>query len=143
MVMALCRGLKHLRLKAQNSKSGVLVSNFGFRISRWIAQGAVVGAALAATRPAFAQGCAMCYTTAAAAKKAGMRALQSGILILLVPPLLMFLGIFWFTFRSRRRFHDADFGSGEGGWDGRYPGLEPQLPSEPDEEPAEVHSSAA
>jgi len=54
-----------------------------------------------APHSAAAQGCAMCYTSAAAAKKAGIQALQHGILILLVPPLLMFLGIFWVTFRRR------------------------------------------
>jgi hypothetical protein len=58
-------------------------------------------AIFAAPHSAAAQGCAMCYTSAAAAKKAGVQALQHGILILLVPPLLMFLGIAWFTFRRR------------------------------------------
>ena len=43
----------------------------------------------------------MCYTSAAAAKKAGIQALQHGVLILLVPPLLMFLAIFWVAFRRR------------------------------------------
>jgi hypothetical protein len=84
------------------------VSSSQFRFSSFRpvagrALGALLCAAaiLAAPHSAAAQGCAMCYTSAAAAKKAGIQALQHGILILLVPPLLMFLGIFWYTFRRR------------------------------------------
>ncbi len=42
---------------------------------------------------AFAQGCAMCYTSAEAAGPAAQRSLDIGILVLLVPTLLMFIGI--------------------------------------------------
>ena len=44
--------------------------------------------------PAFAQGCAMCYSTAAAASKDGQRAVNRAVLVLLVPPVgFMTLGI--------------------------------------------------
>ncbi len=79
--------------------------NFHFRISGFVCL-AVTVAALVLARPAFAQGCAMCYNTAAAAKAAAIRALRSGILILLIPPLLMAIGIFVRAFRSRERFSD-------------------------------------
>lgn len=41
----------------------------------------------------FAQGCASCYTTAAAGGPQTAHALRSGILMLLFPPTLIFAGI--------------------------------------------------
>ena len=37
--------------------------------------------------PAFAQGCAMCYSNATGATKDGQRAISRGVLVLLLPPL--------------------------------------------------------
>jgi hypothetical protein len=36
--------------------------------------------------PAFAQGCAMCYSSAAGSTKDGQKAISRGVLILLLPP---------------------------------------------------------
>jgi len=58
---------------------------------------------------AHAQGCAMCYTSAAASKAGALHALRSGILILLVPVLAMCAGIFVVIYRSRNRFCGADW----------------------------------
>jgi len=44
--------------------------------------------------PAFAQGCAMCYSNATGTSKDGQRAINRGILVLLVPPVgFMTLGM--------------------------------------------------
>ena len=48
---------------------------------------------------AFAQGCAMCYTTAAAAGPGAARSLDLGILVLLVPTLVLFVSVLGFAIR--------------------------------------------
>jgi hypothetical protein len=57
---------------------------------------------------AFAQGCAMCYNNAAATKASGQQALRSGILILMIPPLVMLAGIFVAALRRRNKFFGDD-----------------------------------
>jgi hypothetical protein len=52
--------------------------------------------------PAFAQGCASCYTTTAGGGSQTVHALRSGILLLLVPPTMIFLGIMFVLLRWRR-----------------------------------------
>ena len=56
-------------------------------------------AALASARQACAQGCALCYTTASAAGQAAERSLNWGILALLAPALIMFLGVMFMLYR--------------------------------------------
>jgi len=63
---------------------------------------------------AFGQTCAMCYNTASAAKPGAIQALRSGILVLLIPPTLLFIGIFTLVFRSKER-PDGEVGAG-GPW---------------------------
>jgi len=44
--------------------------------------------------PAFAQGCAMCYSNASGTTKEGQRAISRGVVVLLVPPVgFMTLGV--------------------------------------------------
>jgi hypothetical protein len=76
-------------------------STFNCGPTRWLAGGITAAIALAIPVAAQAQGCAMCYTSASAAKKAGMEALQNGVFILLFPPLLLFAAILWQTFHRR------------------------------------------
>ena len=56
--------------------------------------------AVGASRAA-AQGCAMCYQTAAASAEPGREALRHGILILLIPAVSLFAGIFGLSYRRR------------------------------------------
>ncbi|SRR6266851_1070323 len=59
----------------------------------------VLGALCVMAPSAGAQGCPMCYRAASQAGKLAVQALHSGILVLLVPTLLLFVGILVFTFR--------------------------------------------
>ena len=58
---------------------------------------------LAWTAPSFAQGCAMCYSSAQATSKDGQRAIHTGVIVLLIPPMgFMTLGI-WMAQRYARK----------------------------------------
>ena len=50
---------------------------------------------------AAAQGCAMCYQNASATGPQGAQALRHGILILILPTLTLFTGIFALIYRRR------------------------------------------
>lgn len=78
-----------------------------------LGRGAVMLIAILAlwTAPAAAQGCAMCYTTAAAASKDGQLAIDRAVAVLLAPPLgFMTIGV-GLAFRygkKRDREHNRD-----------------------------------
>ena len=74
---------------------------------KWMRWLAALAGVLLPSALAYAQGCAMCYTSAAAAKAGALQALRSGILILLLPALTMFAGIFVVIYRSRDRFNGS------------------------------------
>ena len=53
--------------------------------------------------PAFAQGCAMCYSSAQATTKDGQRTINKAVIVLLIPPVgFMALGI-WMAQRYARK----------------------------------------
>jgi hypothetical protein len=54
---------------------------------------------LSSARGAYAQGCALCYTTASAAGAAAQRSLDWGILALVVPALTLFLCVILMLYR--------------------------------------------
>jgi len=56
---------------------------------------------------ASAQGCAMCYQSAAASGQRSIRALRNGIVILIVPPILICTAISFLVYR-RRNLHDIN-----------------------------------
>ena len=85
-----------------------------FRWMRWLA---ALAGVLSSSTLVYAQGCAMCYTSAAAAKAGALQALRSGILILLVPALMMFAGIFVVIYRSRDRFNGSAGWTAEPDWE--------------------------
>jgi hypothetical protein len=71
---------------------------------KWVAAAAAV---IAAPSAIYAQGCAMCYQSAAAAGPRTAEALRHGILIMLFPPLFIFAGII--VLAHRRRNDVAEF----------------------------------
>jgi len=58
---------------------------------------------LAFARSAFAQGCVLCYTSAANQPPRAIHALDQGIVILLIPPVFIFLGVFAFFLPPKKR----------------------------------------
>jgi hypothetical protein len=62
---------------------------------------------------AYAQGCSLCYTQAAAAGTRMIEALRSGILVLIIPPLFLSIGITVLAYRKRNQFRDAGYVSQE------------------------------
>ncbi len=54
----------------------------------------------------YAQGCAMCYQSAAASGARFIHALKSGIVVIIIPPLLMTAAFARFVYRRRNLFHD-------------------------------------
>jgi hypothetical protein len=48
----------------------------------------------------------MCYTTAGAAGRAAIQALKQGIVILMIPPVVLFTAIFVIAFRRRNQFNE-------------------------------------
>jgi hypothetical protein len=66
--------------------------------------------------PAFSQSCSLCYTQAASAGARMIAALQSGILILVIPPTLASVGMIFVVHHKRnqvRRSDDASDADGE------------------------------
>jgi len=61
------------------------------------------------TAPAFSQACAMCYATAKATPKESQRAINKGILVMLVGPVaVMTLGVGWAFRYGKRRDQEND-----------------------------------
>jgi len=71
-------------------------------------------ATLACSPAAFSQSCALCYTQAASAGHRMIEALRSGILVLIVPPTLMWLVIAAIAHAKRNQFKHANQTSGSG-----------------------------
>ena len=55
----------------------------------------------------FAQGCAMCYQTAAGSGAQFIQALRHGILIMFFPPILIMGAIFYAAYRKRNQFNSS------------------------------------
>jgi hypothetical protein len=77
------------------------------RIRKALAVGSgLLVAALISSQAAFAQGCALCYNDAAATGPQGIEALRHGILILAIPPMLIFAALFAILYKRRNLHHE-------------------------------------
>ena len=63
---------------------------------------------------AFCQSCSLCYTQAASSGSRMIEALRSGILVLIVPPTLMWLVIFAIMYAKRNQHKHANHTQGSG-----------------------------
>jgi hypothetical protein len=72
--------------------------------TRWLA---AIPLALGAAPTAFAQGCVMCYTSAAGQNDRALHSFDMAILALLIPVLLLFLGVLGFAYRRFKLTEDG------------------------------------
>ncbi len=71
---------------------------------------------LLAPVPAFAQGCALCYTQAAQSGSRMIQALRSGILILIAPPTFGSVGLIFVCYKKRNQTRETDDSDLDGEW---------------------------
>jgi hypothetical protein len=64
-------------------------------------------AILAIPSAAHAQGCAMCYQSAAASGARLIHALKNGILVMMFPPMLITIGLARLAYKKRNEFRDG------------------------------------
>lgn len=75
---------------------------------RRIIVGAAALGSCAVSTTAWAQSCPLCYRAAAASKAGAVAALRSGILILMIPPVIIFGLVTLMAVRGRDRFIDSE-----------------------------------
>ena len=74
---------------------------------RNLALAAAASMVLLIGQSAWAQGCVMCYTSASALNHHAAHELDKAILVLGVPPVLFFTGIFTFIYRRSRTWRNT------------------------------------
>jgi hypothetical protein len=73
---------------------------------RWIGGVLALLGSLITPSVAFAQNCALCYTQAAGAGARIVQALRSGIVTLVLPPMLICVGLAVMTYKKRNTFNE-------------------------------------
>lgn len=81
---------------------------------RRVIPGVVCLGSFAASTAAWAQSCPLCYRAAAASKSGAVAALRSGILILMIPPVIIFGLVTLMAVRGRDRFIDSEEAAASG-----------------------------
>jgi hypothetical protein len=81
---------------------------------------AILAGLLALTAlPAFSQSCALCYTQASLAGSKTIQALKSGILILVIPPTLASVGMFFVLRHKNNQVRQTESDEANLGWSDR------------------------
>jgi hypothetical protein len=75
-------------------------------LARRLSRLAALLAALAVPALTYAQNCALCYTQAAGAGSRMIAALKSGIVILVIPPVLICIGLTVMAYKKRNQFNE-------------------------------------
>lgn len=83
------------------------MSSLSRQISGFLKRAAAMTVVLASPGALYAQGCTMCYQSAAASGPRSIQALRSGILILMLPPVLITAGIAFLAYRKRHKYNEA------------------------------------
>lgn len=87
------------------------------RSLRPLRYGAILtGLLLVMALPAFSQSCSLCYTQAASAGARMIQALKSGILILVIPPTLGTVGMFFVIHRKRNQVRRTEYNESGHDW---------------------------
>jgi hypothetical protein len=73
---------------------------------RWLGRAVTFLALLWIPAAAFGQNCALCYTQAAGAGSRVIQALRSGILVLVIPPVLICIGLTVMAYKKRNQFNE-------------------------------------
>jgi hypothetical protein len=79
---------------------------FGRGLAGKLGLGAVAAGVLSLGQSAWAQGCVMCYTSASALNKSGASALDKAIIVLWIPPAMIFFGVFAYIYLRRTAWRD-------------------------------------
>ena len=76
--------------------------------SRWLSRAATLAGLIAIPQALGAQSCPLCYQSAASGGPQFIQALRNGILILFIPPFLIFGAIFYAAYRKRDQFNTTE-----------------------------------
>ncbi|GAC1618753.1 MAG: hypothetical protein PVS2B2_04550 [Candidatus Acidiferrum sp.] len=76
-----------------------------YRMHSSLARFAALLALLLTPSLLFAQNCALCYTQAAGSGSRLIQALRSGIVVLVIPPMLICVGIGLMAYKKRNQFN--------------------------------------
>ena len=73
---------------------------------RWFSRVITIVALLWFPIATFGQSCALCYSQAAGAGSRVIQALRSGILVLVIPPVLICIGLTVMAYKKRNQFNE-------------------------------------